>query len=254
MDENKSRVQAAWRKAVEATEIDDARALLEIMRETPEIATLKSTSPGDWADEKRSIFHEAALRDSVACVDLLVREGLDMHEIWGRKSGRDKYEHTPLTLVITCESQNKKNLMMAALMSKPPSKGLTASRGWELAMMAAVRQSEASTIGSLYAHLGSEWSQEWSKAIDGQKCNLLHLAADDGCMEVLDLLLEWPGMEECAGQYNAHNKTPSELALRRGHEEFASKLTAWLAATKDAVEIAAVIEEPRAAAGQKSRL
>lgn len=254
MDDKELRVQAAWIKAVEATEIDDARALLEIMRQTPEVATLKSTSPGDWAEEERSILHEAAMRDCVECVDLLVKANLDIHEIWSLESGRDIYEHTPLTLVIMCESQEKRELMMAAMMSKPPSNGLTAARGWELAMMAAAGQSDASTMRDLRARLGVEWSQRWSKAIDGQKSNLLHLAADDGCSEVLDLLLEWPGMEECARQRNAHNHTPMERAVQCGHEEFASKLASWLAAAKEAVEIAAVSKEPRAAAGQKSRL
>lgn len=244
-----------WSRGVDATTSDDVDALMEIMARTPEIKTFKGTRPGDWADEKRSIFHEAAMKDSARCVELCAREGLNIHDVWSIKSGRDVYHHTPLTLVIMCENFQEREQMLGSILNAPSSELEGSERGWELAMLAGALQSDASIMRTIHAHLGPEWSARWSLAISEQGDNLLHLAAQDGCQEVLDLLLEWPGMKSCATMSSAARKTPLEIALAHGQSEFASKLAAWLAAAEEAVEIAAAVSTPaKAGLGPKSRL
>lgn len=248
-------IESAWRAALAAAESDNAKELMRIVREEPEIKIFWGVDASDWTDDARGIFHMAAKFDSVECVEALANEGLDIHDIWAAKNGKFVYSYTPLSLAIMCDDVGKRHRMLAAMTRRPARAGGSEDAGWQVAMLAAANEGDLWAMKTIFAHVGPAGSELWAKATNGRRCNILHFVAMRGILEALNFVLDWPGMEHCARQRNVSNRTPAMEARHLGEDVFASALAARLVALNEARELSDVAGKPEGLKpGQKRSL
>lgn len=218
-----------WSDAVDAIRADDARELKGIILAAPGLKDFRGETVGEWLSGMlgdRGLLHMAALKDSPACLDYLVKDGWDIHETWAvdaTSGGGCNEIVTPLSLAVLCGNEKTRASMFESLISVASQSVEDGPESWRLAMEAAASMGDEEIMLRIRLHLGEDAHGLW--ATEGQeKRNLLHAAAEGGSMAVLDMIWEWDGIPEIARELDGEGLSPKSLAESFDHFDFAMEL------------------------------
>lgn len=233
-----------WSAAMRAVEHDDAKELLSILSRHPFLKRRKGQKE-DKVDHDYlgdfSLFHLAAMDDKPACAMALINDGWSINDPWRSVAGSLAF--TPLSLAIKCKNLAMRSEIVEAMLAKAPRSVGEEARHWKLAMEAAGVMAATHAMEKIRTHLGENADHLWPDCLDRQGKSLWHSAAINGSIEMLDLLMGWPGMPAIADAKDRYGGSPAQLAKDLGNEDFLRKFNSRIFAWEESVEIAGSMRE-----------
>lgn len=230
----------ACQAAMTALGYDDADSLRQIMEEFPEI---KAIGCDDGHGNKLTLIQWASILLKVKSLACLARAGCDIHEAFhSAQSISPDPDNTPLAGAIMSQSPIARRAMFDSLMLSPSADAKRDGAGWWWAMHAAVYVGDAYIMSSLRARLGEAGKPLWATPSSQHGNTLFHLAAGEGGLESLHLLLDWDELQGLAEQPNGLGMSPRQFAELCKNYKFCEELDAILTSRREVEELSALVE------------
>lgn len=233
-------VMNACQAAMTAVGYDDADSLRQIMENYPEV---KAIGCDDGHGNKLTLIQWASILVKVKSLACLALAGCDIHEaLQSAPSLSPDPDNTPLTGAIMSQSPIARRAMFDSLMLSPRTDAERDGAGWKRAMHAAVYVGDAYIMSSLRARLGDAGRLLWPMPYNQYGNTLFHLAAGEGGLESLPLLLDWDELQGLAEQPNGRGMSPRQVAELCKNSKFCEELDARLTSRREAAELSELAE------------